>query len=113
MTSKERVMAALEHREPDKVPVDFSGHRSSGIMAIAYAKLKEHLGITTGDPHSCRARMSVEDIEEPVESRGTRDALTTQPTRLLDEENLGTPASGGDGGGDSGHPPTSHQDVTS
>ncbi len=49
MTSKERVMAALEHREPDKVPVDFSGHRSSGIMAIAYAKLKEHLGITTGD----------------------------------------------------------------
>ena len=49
MTSRERVLAALEHREPDKVPVDFSGHRSSGIMAIAYAKLKDHLGISTGD----------------------------------------------------------------
>ena len=49
MTSRERVIAALEHRRPDRVPVDFSGHRSSGIMAIAYARLKEYLGITSGD----------------------------------------------------------------
>ena len=48
MTSRERVTAALNHREPDKAPVDFSGHRSSGIMAIAYAALKKHLGITSG-----------------------------------------------------------------
>jgi len=27
------------------VPVDFSGHRSSGIAAIAYAKLRRHLGL--------------------------------------------------------------------
>jgi len=49
MTSRERVIAALDHRTPDRTPVDFSGHRSSGIMAIAYAKLKEYLGITSGD----------------------------------------------------------------
>jgi len=30
------------------VPIDLGGHRSSGIMAIAYSKLKEHLGVTTG-----------------------------------------------------------------
>ena len=27
MTSKERVLAALNHKEPDRVPVDFGGHR--------------------------------------------------------------------------------------
>lgn len=49
MTSRERVRNALEHNEPDRVPVDFGGHRSSGIAAIAYAKLKKALGITDGD----------------------------------------------------------------
>lgn len=49
MTSRERVLAALDHREPDRIPIDFGGHRSSGIMAMAYAKLKSHLGITSGD----------------------------------------------------------------
>jgi len=48
MTSRERVLRAVDHRESDRIPIDLSGHRSSGIMAIAYAKLKRHLGITTG-----------------------------------------------------------------
>lgn len=43
MTSRERVLAALNHREPDRVPIDFGGHRSSGIAAIAYAKLRRAL----------------------------------------------------------------------
>ncbi len=45
MTSRERVLAALGHRTADKVPIDFAGHRSSGIAAIAYAKLREALGL--------------------------------------------------------------------
>ncbi len=45
MTSRDRVLAALSHRRPDRVPVDFSGHRSSGISAIAYRRLREHLGL--------------------------------------------------------------------
>jgi uroporphyrinogen decarboxylase len=49
LTSQERVMMAVDHREPDRVPIDLGGHRSSGIMAIAYNKLKKYLGITSGD----------------------------------------------------------------
>jgi len=49
MNSRERVLAAINHREPDRVPIDLGGHRSSGMMAIAYKKLKDYLGITTGD----------------------------------------------------------------
>ncbi len=45
MTSQERVLATLAHREPDRVPIDFSGHRSSGIMAAAYARLRDFLGL--------------------------------------------------------------------
>ena len=45
MTSRERVLTALNHREPDRVPIDFSGHRSSGISALLYPKLRELLGL--------------------------------------------------------------------
>jgi len=44
MTPRERVLAALNHVEPDRVPVDLSGHRSSGIAAMAYPKLRKCLG---------------------------------------------------------------------
>jgi uroporphyrinogen decarboxylase len=43
MTSRERVRTALNHQEPDRVPVDLGGHRSSGIAAIAYHKLRTYL----------------------------------------------------------------------
>lgn len=45
MTSRQRVLAALNHQEPDRVPLDLSGHRSSGIAAMAYARLREYLGL--------------------------------------------------------------------
>jgi uroporphyrinogen decarboxylase len=45
MTSRQRVLRAFEHREPDAVPVDFSGHRSSGLAALAYSGLRDHLGL--------------------------------------------------------------------
>lgn len=45
MTSRERVLAALDHIQPDRIPIDLSGHRSSGISAIAYPKLRAHLGL--------------------------------------------------------------------
>jgi len=49
MDSRTRVLNAINQRETDRVPVDFGGHRSSGIMAIAYSRLKDALGIHSGD----------------------------------------------------------------
>jgi uroporphyrinogen decarboxylase len=48
MTSRERVLAAIEHRQPDCVPVDLGATPSSGISAIAYGNLKRHLGLPQG-----------------------------------------------------------------
>jgi len=45
MNSRERVLTALAHREPDRIPIDLSGHRSSGISALAYTRLRDHLGL--------------------------------------------------------------------
>jgi uroporphyrinogen decarboxylase len=45
MNSRERVRAALNHEQPDRPPIDFSGHRSSGISAIAYANLRDYLDL--------------------------------------------------------------------
>lgn len=48
MTSRERILAAIEHREPDHVPVDLGSTPSSGISAIAYNKLKAYLSLDSG-----------------------------------------------------------------
>ena len=48
MTSRERVNAALEHKEPDRVPVDLGSMLSTGIMGMAYNELKAYLGISSG-----------------------------------------------------------------
>jgi len=48
MTRRERVLAALDHKVPDRVPVDLGAMRSTGITAAAYGRLKKHLGIESG-----------------------------------------------------------------
>lgn len=66
MNARERVLAMLSHLEPDRVPIDFGGHRSSGIMAIAYARLKEALGITSGDIYVYDMIQQLAIVEPPV-----------------------------------------------
>jgi uroporphyrinogen decarboxylase len=47
MTSRQRIMETLNHREPDVLPIDFGGMRSTGIAMDAYVRLKEYLGVHT------------------------------------------------------------------
>ncbi len=49
MTPRERILTALSYQAPDSLPLDLGSHRSSGISAIVYAKLKKDLGIRSGD----------------------------------------------------------------
>jgi uroporphyrinogen decarboxylase len=43
-TSRERVLTALDHREPDRVPIDLGGNQT-GIHKRAYRNLLDHLGL--------------------------------------------------------------------
>jgi uroporphyrinogen decarboxylase len=45
MNSRERVLTALNHREPDRVPYDLGGTVVTGIQARAYARLRKYLGL--------------------------------------------------------------------
>ena len=45
MTSRDRVLAALNHRQPDRVPVDFGGTSVTGIHVSCVAALRDHYGL--------------------------------------------------------------------
>jgi uroporphyrinogen decarboxylase len=68
MISRERIRAAINHREPDQVPIDLAGYFASGMAAIAYAKLRRYLGledkpIRVYDPHQVLAVIDQDIIE--------------------------------------------------
>jgi len=45
LTSAARVRAALDHREPDRVPLDFGGAEVAGINIHTMRRMREHLGL--------------------------------------------------------------------
>ena len=47
MTSRERILAAVNFRRPDRIPVDLGAIRASGINAVVYDRLKKRMGIAT------------------------------------------------------------------
>ncbi|MCC6587554.1 MAG: hypothetical protein IT168_12730 [Bryobacterales bacterium] len=48
MTHRERVLAALDHNEPDRLPIDVGSSRVTGMVLKAYDNLRAHLGF--GEP---------------------------------------------------------------
>jgi uroporphyrinogen decarboxylase len=46
MTPRERVKAALNHQEPDRVPLDLGQAVGDGITLTAYRNLLAHLGMS-------------------------------------------------------------------
>ena len=44
MNSREKVLASINHIEPDGLPVDLGATPSSGISAVAYSNLNQYLG---------------------------------------------------------------------
>ena len=47
MTPRERVLQAVNHQLPDRVPIDLGGLKASGIAVSAYDRVKRKLGIQT------------------------------------------------------------------
>ncbi len=45
MNSRERILSAIDHRQPDRIPVDLGATPSSGISVVAYQNLVNHLGM--------------------------------------------------------------------
>ena len=75
MNSRERVLTALRHQEPDRIPIDLDGMASTGIMAVAYNRLKAHLGLTGGEPRMYDVGQQLAHPEPPVLQRFGVDVL--------------------------------------
>ncbi len=74
MLPRERVLCALNHQEPDRVPIDLGGTRQSGIAASAYHRLKQHLGIGTPTRVYDLYQMLAE-VERPILERFGADVV--------------------------------------
>lgn len=65
MTHRERVIAALEHREPDRLPMDLGTARFTGMVLGGYKNLRARLGF--GAPGAIVDRMQqVVTVDERV-----------------------------------------------
>ena len=66
MNSRERVVAALNHKEPDKLPIDLNGTLVTALTRIAYENLRQYLGLEPdNDPNiSSREMDTVRSLED-------------------------------------------------
>ncbi len=69
MNHRERIVAAIRHQPVDRLPVDLGGMRSTGIMAIAYNRLKQRLGIAEGDIYVFDTGQQLAFVEDPIRQR--------------------------------------------
>ncbi len=74
-TPRERVLAALNHEEPDRVPIDFAGTGASSIVIDAYDRLKDYLGLQ----HETVMMSKLHHLAMPDESVLSRFGVDTRP----------------------------------
>ena len=75
MNSRERVLAAIDHKEPDRVPIDIGSHPSSSISAIAYYRLKKYLNINEGNVRIYDLSQQLAQVEDEFIERFKIDAI--------------------------------------
>lgn len=80
MNRRERVLTALRHQEPDRVPIDFGGTCDSMIMAVSYQELRRHLGLGPSTTRVLDIYQQTAVIEEDV-----RQALGADLMPILNE----------------------------
>ena len=79
MTSRERVARALDHQEPDRVPIDLGSSAVTGIMVTTHAKLRRALGVNGHPPKVSDLIQMLGEVEIPVLERLGCDVIGLMP----------------------------------
>ena len=74
MSSRQRVLRAINHEEPDRVPIDLGAARQSGMAASTYHQLKQRLGLAT-PTRVFDVYQMIAEIEQPVMDRFGADVV--------------------------------------
>lgn len=73
LTPRQRVNMALNHQEPDRVPIDLGGTSVTQITLLAYQELTRHLGVSVPDPTLTNKIMQLANMDEQVQLRCDAD----------------------------------------
>jgi len=84
MTPRERVLTALDHREPDRVPLDLNGGMAAGINSTAYRNLQKFLGLD--EPLSLWTART--QIDAPSETLLRRFHVDTRQVRVATPQDI-------------------------
>jgi len=89
MTSRERVLTALDHREPDRVPLFVGTSGATTLLGPAYERLKAHLNLKGGLPRWLSKPLQYAWMDEEVLQRlgadGRPMVAGPAPSRLARE----------------------------
>lgn len=88
MTHRERVLAAVSHKQPDQVPIDLGGTRDSSLVVEAYEKVKQSFGVEDKNP-LCDRMMRVVHVDEQILQKldiDTRAVFPGGPVKGLGQE---------------------------
>jgi len=69
VTPRDRVTLALNHEEPDRVPIDLGSSVVTGIMVNAYAELRRALGVAGTPPKVTDLLQMLAEVEPAVQAR--------------------------------------------
>ena len=83
MTSRERVRAALHHRQPDRVPLDLGSTPVTGIHASTYTRLREALGYPKARAQVGEPFQMLADLDPEVADRLGVDTAPVQLASTL------------------------------
>ena len=81
LTHRQRILKALAHQQPDRIPLDLGSTVVTGMACKAYDRLKEHLGLDFGETQVFERAAQVAVIDEAVldlfqiDTRGVIPAL--------------------------------------
>ena len=79
MNSRERILTALNHKEPDRVPFDMGGTVVTGINMKAYEALRDYLGLPPIEPTIVDVVQQLAQVDDDVIDRLGVDVRNVAP----------------------------------
>jgi len=69
ISSRDRLLTALDHRESDRIPFDLGSTQVSGIHEIAYRRLRKALGLPETTVSFCDTIQQLATVEDDIAAR--------------------------------------------
>ena len=79
LTSRDRVLQALNHEEPDRVPLFVGTSGATSVLGPGYGRLRTYLGIQGGPPRWLSKSMQYTWMDEEVMQRLHSDGRPLVP----------------------------------